>query len=377
MPKNPIFNIEESLKKAERAHNLSEQLNDKEQEIEVLKQEIEELRKKGNTSEEATKLAELREELSTQGLKELSVDSIAPNPEQPRETFEPENIEILARSLQTDGQQQPILVIKRGEENYLIFDGERRWRAARFLGMTTILAIIIPEPKKLHRQALLANLHRENLNNLDLAEALIREISSSNDIPEKDIPRILNTVVKRLSKQKQMQNLVEGVLKQEREQENILASLELSFEEIAILKSILSLQLNPGSVNKNIFPTLELFHDLKEAIRIRGLSPYQALILQRVSPEKLKGNAATITKLRQKLTNEIIEQKLSVGETRKKVAELFEQEKAEEKTFSSEDVKKFVKEADKLDIAQFDSQELKSLKEFLLSKIEEIDKFLS
>jgi ParB family chromosome partitioning protein len=374
MPKEPIFNIESSLKKAELTHNLSEQLNEKDYEIDHLRQEIEQLRKLGDSEQEGKQLEKLRDSLASRGLIELALEAIEPNPDQPRETFTQETIEILGRSLKTNGQQQPILVIERGGGKYFLFDGERRWRAAQTVGLTTLKAVVIPEPKKIHRQALLANLHRENLNNLDLAQALIEEITTLNDISREEIPRILNTVVKRLSKHKQMQRVVDVISVAETEQRELLLSLKLNQSEMAVLQSILSLQLNPASVNKNVFPTLGLFADLKEAVQKKGLSTYHALILQRISSEKLKQNSTKVTKLRKKLTNEIIEQKISVAETRTRVNKLFQDASQTSEDSSSTDVQKFVKRATELKIERIAQDDLKSLRDFLLSKIEEIDR---
>ena len=107
-------------------------LSEAESEIQELKAEIEELRKSGSTELES-QLTALREQLeSASGILSISLDQIQPNPEQPRQTFLPESIESMSRSLASDGQLQPIILIQRGE--LVIFDGERRWRSAKTMG---------------------------------------------------------------------------------------------------------------------------------------------------------------------------------------------------------------------------------------------------
>lgn len=188
----------------------SQQLSEAEQEIQQLRAEIEELRDK-NSGELETQLEELRTQLQLQiGILSIPIEQIEPNIEQPRQTFLPESLESMSRSLTSDGQLQPVILIQR-ENHLLIFDGERRWRSAKALGWQTLSAVIIPEPTGLHRKALLTSLHREDLNPLDKAEAIARELSTITGLELQDIPRILSTVVRRLNSQKRITSLVDLV----------------------------------------------------------------------------------------------------------------------------------------------------------------------
>jgi ParB family transcriptional regulator, chromosome partitioning protein len=72
----------------------------------------------------------------------LDVDSIQPNPRQPRKRFEPEAAAGLAASIQLQGVLQPIVVRPQGEGRYELIAGERRWRAARTAGSSTVPAIV-------------------------------------------------------------------------------------------------------------------------------------------------------------------------------------------------------------------------------------------
>lgn len=101
----------------------------------------------------------------------VAVADVHPNPNQPRQHFDPEALSELVHSLQTVGLLQPIVVRRRGAE-YEIVAGERRWRAAQEAGWDTIPALVRhTEDADLLREALLENLHRVQLNPLEEAAA--------------------------------------------------------------------------------------------------------------------------------------------------------------------------------------------------------------
>ena len=103
---------------------------------------------------------------------ELPVDSIKPNPRQPRTIFEADALDELIGSILEVGVLQPIIVRPDGESGYELIMGERRLRAAQAAGLTTIPAIIRDtEDSDLLRDALLENLHRAQLNPLEEAAA--------------------------------------------------------------------------------------------------------------------------------------------------------------------------------------------------------------
>jgi ParB family chromosome partitioning protein len=105
------------------------------------------------------------------GLLEVPVHAIAPNPRQPRESFDEESLAALARSIQEVGVLQPIVVRLR-DDGYELVAGERRLRAARMAGLATIPAVIreADETESL-REALIENIHRQDLAALELASA--------------------------------------------------------------------------------------------------------------------------------------------------------------------------------------------------------------
>lgn len=105
------------------------------------------------------------------GLLEVPVGAVAPNPRQPRTIFEDNALEALALSIQEVGVLQPIVVRKVGG-GFVLIAGERRLRAAKKAGLATIPAILRQsDDSESLREALIENIHRENLNPIELAEA--------------------------------------------------------------------------------------------------------------------------------------------------------------------------------------------------------------
>jgi ParB family transcriptional regulator, chromosome partitioning protein len=297
----------------------TQQLSNAEEEIAQLKTEIERLRASGSEEVE-TQLSTLKEQLKSQsGVVDLEITQIIQNPDQPRRTFLNESIEAMSQSLASDGQLSPIIVIAQEDENYLLFDGERRWRAAKDLGWSTIKAVTMDEPKDLHRKALLTSLHREDLNPLDKAEAIIKEISLNAGLKADDIPRVLSTVIRRLNKQKRLSEVMANLSSNNSSQNVESDDNYVNESEQAILKILLELQLNPASVDANLLPMLGLADDLKDAIRNLGLKGVHAIALQKLSAKNLNLSQAKAKRLREDLTKKVVQENLSVLQTRKLV----------------------------------------------------------
>lgn len=357
----------------------SQQLSEAETEIQRLKAEIEQLRNTGATESEA-QLTALRSQLqSTSGVLSISLNQIQPNPEQPRQTFLDESIESMSRSLEKDGQLEPIILIQR--ENLVLFDGERRWRSAKNLGWQTLQAVIIPEPTALHRKALITSLHREDLNPLDKAEAIVRELSDNTSLSPEDIPRTLSTAVRRLNTQKRMNSIAELVTATTEEQKEGLAALGLSDSEQAILELLLDLQLNPASVDANIFPMLSLAEDLKDAMRSKGLKGIHALALQKLSAKNLKISEKQAKAIRVKTTEKVLAEKLSVAQTRKLITEVVQKQTKSEKssTTGNKQISAAVRLLQKLspeNLKDAEVAQLVELQETLQQKLAEIEEIL-
>lgn len=109
---------------------------------------------------------------SSTGLREISVTSVHPNPNQPRVHFDEEALAELTASVRAIGVLQPILVRPRGDQEFELIAGERRWRAATRAGLSTIPAIVrVTDDVSSVEQALVENLHRQDLTPLEEAAA--------------------------------------------------------------------------------------------------------------------------------------------------------------------------------------------------------------
>jgi ParB family chromosome partitioning protein len=105
------------------------------------------------------------------GLQEIAVSAIQPNPYQPRDQFDEETLGALADSIREVGVLQPVLVRPSGD-GFELIAGERRWRAARRVGLQTIPALVREtDDSSALEQALVENLQREELNPLEEAGA--------------------------------------------------------------------------------------------------------------------------------------------------------------------------------------------------------------
>ena len=112
------------------------------------------------------------EPVSGASFSELPVDSIKPNPRQPRTVFDEDELAELVHSIREVGLLQPIIVRPRNANSYELIMGERRLRATKAAGLDTIPAIVRDTADQdMLRDALLENLHRAQLNPLEEAAA--------------------------------------------------------------------------------------------------------------------------------------------------------------------------------------------------------------
>jgi ParB family transcriptional regulator, chromosome partitioning protein len=110
-------------------------------------------------------------EVTPSGLLEVPVNAITPNPKQPRTHWDEEEIRSLAASIREVGILQPI-VVRRAEGGYELVAGERRLRAAKVAGLATVPVVLRDtDDADLLREALIENIHREDLGPIELAEA--------------------------------------------------------------------------------------------------------------------------------------------------------------------------------------------------------------
>ena len=118
-------------------------------------------------------------------LAEIPVSSVDPNPHQPRSHFDEELLASLAASVRELGVLQPILVRPLADGRFQLIAGERRWRAAKRAGLPSIPALVKDVADRLSlEQALVENLHRQDLNPLEEAAAyqqLIEDFGLTHD----------------------------------------------------------------------------------------------------------------------------------------------------------------------------------------------------
>jgi ParB family transcriptional regulator, chromosome partitioning protein len=106
------------------------------------------------------------------GLMEVPVNAVGPNPKQPRTRFDDDTIAALAASIREVGILQPLVVRRAGDGRYELIAGERRLRAAKAAGLASVPIVLRDsEDADLLREALIENIHREDLNPIEQAEA--------------------------------------------------------------------------------------------------------------------------------------------------------------------------------------------------------------
>ena len=121
----------------------------------------------------------------------LPIHKVEPNPNQPRQDFDPEELQTLADSIAVHGVVQPLTVREVGSGYYQIIAGERRWRAARIAELREIPAVIIEaDDKKVMELALIENLQRQDLNPVEEAlgyQALMQEYGLTQEDTAKQV----------------------------------------------------------------------------------------------------------------------------------------------------------------------------------------------
>ncbi len=194
-------------------------------------------------------------ELTAQ-LKQLKVDLISPNPENPRIIFRQEEMDSLLISIKKYGVQVPISVYKESDR-FILIDGERRWRTSKKLNLSTIPAIVQAKPTPLNNLLMMFNIHalREQWDLFTIANKITRVIEllterlgykpNERDLSEEtglnrgtirrcrlliDIPeRFKEIILKELEKPKAKQKLTEDFFI---EMESALKTVRRNFPEI-------------------------------------------------------------------------------------------------------------------------------------------------
>ena len=162
---------------------------------------------------------EKNEDIKEKGSILIDINLIKSNEDQPRKSFDDEKILELAESIKSNGIIQP-LVLKKVDDEYIIVAGERRWRAAKSIGLKEVPAIVMNlTEKQILEISLIENIQREDLNSIEEALAykrLINEFDLTQEELSKRIGRsrvtITNTLrLLNLSEDVQ-QYIIEGVI---------------------------------------------------------------------------------------------------------------------------------------------------------------------
>jgi len=116
---------------------------------------------------------------SENGLLLIPIENIFRDENQPRKEFDKEKIEELAQSIDKNGLIQPLILTKKGDNNYMLVAGERRWRAAQIANLRMIPSLLLPEDLDKDEISLIENIQRENLKISEEAQAYQRLIDKN------------------------------------------------------------------------------------------------------------------------------------------------------------------------------------------------------
>ncbi len=166
----------------------------------------------------------------------VEIDKIEPNPYQPRQSFDEEKIEELARSIKTYGLLQPIIVRnKRGGAGYQLVVGERRYLACKSLGMRKIAAVVKDlTDNAVATVALIENLQREDLNYIEEAEGyarLIDDFGFTQEVLAQRIGKSQSTIANKLRLLKLPDRVKTLLVKEELTERHARALLKLPTRE--------------------------------------------------------------------------------------------------------------------------------------------------
>jgi len=120
-------------------------------------------------------LMEAADDAGSDGLRDIAVALIEPDPEQPRTHFPEIRLRELAASIQAQGVVQPLVVRPLDGERYALIAGERRWRAAQMAGLDSVPVVVRDlDPQNVIAVQLVENLDREDLSIIDQALGVVR-----------------------------------------------------------------------------------------------------------------------------------------------------------------------------------------------------------
>ena len=209
------------------------------------------------------------------GYREIPIGSVHPNPLQPRRMFDEETLEGLIDSVKELGVLQPILV-RAVAEGYELIAGERRWRAAKRAGLPTIPAVIrTADDEASLEQALVENLHRQDLNALEEAAAyqqLIDDFGLTQEAVAKRVGKSRSAVANHLrlfQLPPAVQKLVGEGLLSAGHAKALLAHPDRSYQE-ALARRVITESLSVRDIEGLIKERLDLEAGLGSADEVEG-----------------------------------------------------------------------------------------------------------
>ena len=125
-------------------------------------------------------ISQQQKDIENNGLLLVPIEKIFRDETQPRKEFDKDKIDELAQSIKKNGLIQPIILVKRNDDNFMIVAGERRWRAAQIANLKTLPSLLIPDDLDKDEISLIENIQRENLKISEEANAYQRLINKNN-----------------------------------------------------------------------------------------------------------------------------------------------------------------------------------------------------
>jgi ParB family chromosome partitioning protein len=284
-----------------------------------------------------------------QGFVTLPFNQISRNPLNPRIIFPQAELQSFAEILKEQGQLEPGVLVELSEEirsqiteyadrglfllnqplvnlhlPYLLFNGERRWRAGSLAGLSGFKAVILPgtiAQDLLDMQSKMAatTIFQKKLHPLEMAQFLITQINYHYPYIAEHIddaavvyPRVLNSLIVRLQREDkrtgskrvaQMNSLATG---KREDQQQWLNDLDDEMER-AIVDVLYRHQQKPSTINRHVFPLLKLPEDLKQAVYKAGLEVEKIEELKRLNAKNLDISETTAIALRTGIIQEATE----------------------------------------------------------------------
>jgi len=229
---------------------------------------------------------------STNNPNSISIDLITLPNSQPRRYFDEESISSLAQSIKTHGILEPLLVRPIADDKYELVAGERRYRAALDLKLTTVpVSIKTLTDIQAKQIALIENLQRVDLNPVEETEAVLELLSIQLNLGVEEIVSLLYRIRNDVLKEKSNHNVV-------------IQKIESIFDSLGLL--------NWQSFVTHRLPLLNLPPDILEILRQGKIAYTKAIALSKIKDEEL----------RKEISKEALEQKLSLRDLKTLIQEM-------------------------------------------------------